>query len=400
MSFATTSCPTSCGHNCKREWALGDLGAGTSSHTRPPAGAFPALPWRVLRTLAWVFLATVGCGHPGADTVDATTASDDATTASDDAATRPDAGTAQAQCPAGTANPSRTLASSVVYAAAPVGTNPAHDPFGAICLPITAAGQGFYLESKVTRGGCTSYDACETSLEIKCFDAAHTQLRPQLWAGENFLNGAPAANLFARLMFISTSASPVTCNAQFFNHDHGIAGGTITVEAGSTFTASGTLQNTAATADSGGGNHLSSAHQTASMKPIAGWHMPAGGTRVDYIGDIQVTECHGVYPANATDPATQCTAVESGADATVAYWARAVEEYANGTPCHVTDGLITTKSVSARTHHKMLYTQVASATHTPGCANVWHLQVEVQWKSGRSFMIGAGPYGQGMVRGL
>ncbi|CAN5185865.1 hypothetical protein BH11MYX1_BH11MYX1_05370 [soil metagenome] len=66
----------------------------------------------------------------------------------------------------------------------------------------------------------------------------------------------------------------------------------------------------------------------------------------------------------------------------------------------LTDGLVTTKSINARTHHKMRYTQVASASHIPGCANVWHLQVEVQWKSGRSFMIGAGPYGQGMVRGL
>lgn len=61
--------------------------------------------------------------------------------------------------------------------------------------------------------------------------------------------------------------------------------------------------------------------------------------------------------------------------------------------------MTTTKSVNTQTHHKMLYAQVV-ATHTAGCANVWHFQVDTRWKGGRSFIVQSGPYGQGMVRAL
>ncbi|MEO8800424.1 MAG: hypothetical protein ABI551_21205 [Polyangiaceae bacterium] len=43
----------------------------------------------------------------------------------------------------------------------------------------------------------------------------------------------------------------------------------------------------------------------------------------DYIGDIQATECHAVYPNNANNPATQCTTAESGSDSVVEYHAQA-----------------------------------------------------------------------------
>ena len=310
-----------------------------------------------------------------------------------------DPGLAATQCAAGTTNSNQTRTSNIAYVATHLTSNPAHYPFAPICLPITAAGQGFYVESKVIRGNCNVYDACETSLEIKCVNTDGVQLRPQLVSGENFLNGSASSSLFARLMFISTSAGPVTCQAEFFNHDHGIVGGTITVLAGSTFYASGPLAGAAATPDSGGGTHLTSATPTAALKMITGWHMPTGKGRADFIGDIQATECHVPYPSNATHAATQCTTSESGADATVEYQAVAVEEYPNGSTCHITGGLATTKSIDARTHHKMLYTQVV-ADHTPGCANLWRFDIYTRWISGRSFMVQSGPYGQGMVRSL
>lgn len=291
-----------------------------------------------------------------------------------------------------------TLTADVTYPADHLTASTIRHPFGDLCLPVTAPGQAFYVESKVIRGNCNDYDACEASLELKCFDAKGSLVHPQLWAGENFLNGAPDSAIFARLMFRSTSATPVVCRSEFFHHDHGIAGGTITVRAGSTFTASEALTDVAVTPDSGGATRLSSVRPAATMKPIAGWHMPAGHSSVDYLGDIQVTECHTPYPTGASDPNTQCTTAEPGPNTVVEYWAQAYEEHADGTTCHVTDGVKTTKTIEPRVHHKMLYTGLVNAPHTPGCANVWHFHVYTQWKGGRSFMIQSGPYGQGMVR--
>jgi hypothetical protein len=321
------------------------------------------------------------------------------TDAPTDAATVIDMGVVLPTCPPGTTDWNLTLASDVVYPAAPKGVNPAHYPFLAICIPVAIAGQSFYLESVAIRGTCTSVEACETSHEIVCHDAAGTQLRPQLWSAENFINGAPNSNLVARMIFTANAAGPVTCNAMFFNHDHGVAGGSITVNSGSTFTASGPLSGTAATLDSGGGTHITSANPTANLKSISGWHMPTGRTRVEYIGDIQVTECHVIYPTGASNPATQCTVAESGSDSKIQYRAQAIEQYPDGTTCHVTDGMTVTRSVDAPTHHKMLYTAVI-ADHTPGCGNLWRFQVYTHWVSGRSFMVSSGPYGQGMVRPL
>jgi hypothetical protein len=308
-----------------------------------------------------------------------------------------DDGPAPPACPAGTTNANLVLASDVQYPAGHLASNPARYPLGPICLPFTEAGQAYYLESKVTRADCNVYDACETSLEIKCFDPAGTQLHPQLWSAENYLNGAPASNLFARMLFRAARPGAVTCRVQFFNHDHGVAGGTITVAAGSSFTASGPLDGTAATADTGGGAHLTVAKPQAALKAIRGFRMPAGRNNLDYIGDIQVTECHVPYPANANDPATECTTSEAGADSVVQYRAEAYEENADGTTCQVTEGTTRTATVDERTHHKMLYTQVL-ASHTAGCANVWHFQIDTRWTSGRSFMVQSGPYGQGIVR--
>lgn len=347
------------------------------------------------QTLMWMGLCA-GCAGPSGTQPDASSLGDDGPLVDASA----DGGVVVgATCPNGPTAQSFIRTTDIAYSADHTTTSTTRHPLGAICLPVTAAGQGFYLESKIIRGSCNVYDACEAGVEIKCFDAHGALVHPQLWSGENYLNGSSDSAVIARLMVVTTSASPVTCQAEFYNHDHGIAGGTITVRAGSTFNASGPLAGVGATPDSGGRIRLTSARPTTAMKTVAGWHMPAGHTKVSYIGDIQATECHVPYPTGATDPNTQCVTSEpAGPDTAVQYWAQAYEEYPDGTTCHVTDGVKSTASIATRVHHKMLYTALSDVPHTPGCADVWHFAVHVQWVSGRTFMIQSGPYGQGMVR--